>query len=106
MSNESERIATTVIETVSPLVVALLRGTSLILAAMLVVSLLFASQLFAGETVFVQIIMPVMALGLAGTLAHGFGYRSRSPTVATVLGPWVAWPLILSSLALLVFRFG
>ncbi len=105
MTNPSER-AVTVMEAGSPVIAGLLRAMSLALAAMLAVSLVFSSRLFAGEAVFVQIVTPVMALGLAGTLAHGFGYRPRSATLATILGPWVAWPLILSSLALLVFRFG
>lgn len=83
-----------------------MRVASLVLAASALLVLLFAPWLFAGEEVIVQAIMPVLALGFAGAVAYGFGYRPRSATLATMLGPWVAWPLMLSSLALLAFRVG
>lgn len=85
---------------------AALRVLSLALAAALGLILFFSPWLFAGEEILVQAIMPVMALGLAGAVVHGIGVRPRSMVLAAVFGPWVAWPVILSSLALLAFRFG
>lgn len=85
---------------------AVLRIASLLLAASILLTLLFSPWLFAGEEVIVQIIMPVMALGFAGAVAYGLGYRPRNTMLATMLGPWVAWPLMLSSMALLAFRLG
>ena len=81
-----------------------LRGVSFGIAATLIALLSLAPWMFAGETTIVHVIMPVMALGLAGAFAHVVGYRPRSTILAAILGPWVSWPLMLSSLALLAFR--
>ncbi len=106
MVDDIEGTAVTTLSNETTAYGAILRAVSLALAAALVLILFFSPWLFGGEEMLVQVIMPVMALGLAGAVAHGLGYRPRSQILATVLGPWVAWPLMLSSLALLAFRVG
>ena len=72
-------------------------------AAVLLIALLVPAAVNRQDMLLTQAIMPVMLLGVVGGLVHGFGYRPRSPVLATMFGPWAAWPLMVSSLVFLIF---
>jgi len=52
-----------------------------------------------GERLLDRALAPVMLLGALGGVAYGLGFRPRRPLLATLVGPFVSWPLMLSALA-------
>ena len=80
------------------------RGVSLGLSiALLLIVLLVPQAVKREDALLTQAVMPIMLLGIVGGFVHALGYRPRSPVLATMFGPWAAWPLMVSSLVFLVF---
>ncbi len=76
------------------------RAISLGLAAV-VVAFVFIHpvSLIPDERLLARAVMPMMLLGARAGVAYGLGFRPRGPVLATVVGPYVSWPLMMSALA-------
>jgi predicted membrane protein len=87
--------------TVSPGAIA--RGLSLALSLGLFFTLVvFPGIVVRGDALLPRAVLPLLLIGIGGGLAYGLGYRPRSSLLAAMVGPWVSWPLMLSSMAFLV----
>lgn len=85
--------------------IALTRLVSLGLALVATLIVVLWPDLLAGShRLLAQAVMPVMLLGIAGAVVHGLDLVPRKGLLATMSGPWVAWPLIASSLAFLFLQ--
>ena len=83
------------------------RILTLCLAAGLLGLLTLAPRAILHDSVaLTQAVMPIAILGIVGGLLHGFGYRPRNKTLATLFSPWATWTLMLSSLAFLMLATG
>ncbi len=83
------------------------RLVSILLAVGLLVALAFFPRVtMQGDALLTQTILPVLLIGLGATLAHGLGWRPRSSILAAVVGPFVAWPLMVAAFAFLALGGG
>ncbi len=83
------------------------RVASLALAgALLIVLAFFPSLLMRGDALLTQAVMPLLLIGIAASLAHGFGWRPRNSIMAAAVGPLVAWPLMIAAFAFIAFGAG
>lgn len=84
---------------------AIARTVSLLLALLLTfVCGLFPQLVASGNVIVMQALMPVMLFGMMGGYVHGMGYGARRGLAALLLGPSVAWPVMLSTLMLMVLK--
>lgn len=80
----------------------LARIASLALPAILLAALaVFPGMLMHRDALLTQAVLPVLLIGVGASLAHGLGWRPRSPIFAAAVGPFVAWPLVLATFAFL-----
>lgn len=92
-----------VVERFGPSMHAVARAVSLGLSISLLLIVLLVPQAVKREDALVsQAVVPIMLLGIVGGFVHAFGYKARSPVLATMFGPWAAWPLMVSSLVFLI----
>lgn len=76
------------------------RAISLGLAAIVIAFVLVhPASPVPGERLLDRALTPVMLLGALGGVVYGLGFRPRRPLLATLVGPFVSWPLMLSALA-------
>lgn len=81
------------------------RIVSLVLSAGLaLLIILWPGAILGSQRLLTQAVMPVMLLGIAGGALHGLDLAPRQGVAATMCGPWVTWPLMLSSLAFLFLQ--